>query len=278
MPAAHNVHPEFGLLCPTPRLRRKLRVALAGLVCAMLGLVAIWAAHRGESSAVTALRLDASGGAGASTGAVAAGTPRSTAAVATPAENGACGQDIWTYLDATCVLGELRKPRSVRAANDRPRIAASPLGRSAAMAAGALEPALPTARVADGAAGDRSPSRSEPAPADAAAAAVPQPRPRPVAASKQPQRSARSQAAPARARRRRCACVARGPLRRLGRARLLPARRIPGRLFQLLPVTPPPRCYFAARRGAARVPKLRLSMFAAVAIVPPAAQQGDRYA
>ena len=139
-------------------------------------------------------------------------------------------------------------------------------------------PLSATARVADGAAGDRSPSRSEPAPADAAAAAVPQPRPRPVAASKQPQRSARSQAAPARARRRRCACVARGPLRRLGRARLLPARRIPGRLFQLLPVTPPPRCYFAARRGAARVPKLRLSMFAAVAIVPPAAQQGDRYA
>jgi hypothetical protein len=194
MPAAHNVHPEFGLLCPTPRLRRKLRVALAGLVCAMLGLVAICAAHRGESTAVTALRLDASGGGGASTGAVAAATPRSTAAVATPAENGACGQDIWAYLDATCVLGELRKPRSVRAANERPRIAASPLGRSAAMAAGALEPAAATARVADGAAGDRSPSQSEPAPADAAAAAVPQPRPRPVAASKQPQRSARSQA------------------------------------------------------------------------------------
>ncbi len=249
MPAAHNVHPEFGLLCPTPRLRRKLRVALAGLVCAMLGLVAIWAAHRGESSAVTALRLDASGGAGASTGAVAAGTPRSTAAVATPAENGACGQDIWTYLDATCVLGELRKPRSVRAANDRPRIAASPLGRSAAMAAGALEPALrhrarggwrrgrPLA-VPVGAGAGRCRCRG-------GAAAAPASGCRLQAAATQ-----RAQpGAPARARRRRCACVARGPLRRLGRARLLPARRIPGRLFQLLPVTRPPRCSSAARRG-----------------------------
>ena len=196
MPAAHNVHPEFGLLCPTPRLRRKLRVALAGLACAMLGLVAIWAAHRGESGAVTALRLDASGGAGASphasTGAAAAATPRSTAAVATPAANGACGQDIWAYLDATCVLGKLRKARTVRAANDRPGIAASPLGRSAAVAAGAVELAPATARVADGAAGDHSPSKSESA-AGADAAVVPQPRPRPVAASKQPQRTARSQ-------------------------------------------------------------------------------------
>ncbi len=198
MPAAHNVHPEFGLLCPTPRLRRKLRLALAGLVCAALGLVVIWAAHHSESGAVTALRLDASDGAGASprarASAAATATPRSTAAAVTRAADDACGQGIWAYLDATCVLGKLRKPRSVRAANDRPRIAASPLGRSVAMADRALEPAAATARVADGAAGDRSSSQSEPAPADAAAAAVPQPRPRPVAAKQPPQRSARSQA------------------------------------------------------------------------------------
>src|SRR5262245_20655669 len=37
MPAGHYVHPEFGLLCPTPRLRRKLRAGLACLIFALIG-------------------------------------------------------------------------------------------------------------------------------------------------------------------------------------------------------------------------------------------------
>ena len=37
MPHAHYVHPEFGLLCPTPRLRRKLRLGLACLIFALIG-------------------------------------------------------------------------------------------------------------------------------------------------------------------------------------------------------------------------------------------------
>jgi hypothetical protein len=34
---SHYIHPEFGFFCPTPRFRRRLRVALACLVVAGVG-------------------------------------------------------------------------------------------------------------------------------------------------------------------------------------------------------------------------------------------------
>src|SRR5260370_6849644 len=37
VPASHYIHPEFGFFCPTPRFRRRLRVALACLVVAGFG-------------------------------------------------------------------------------------------------------------------------------------------------------------------------------------------------------------------------------------------------
>jgi hypothetical protein len=37
VPASYYIHPEFGFFCPTPRLRRRLRVALACLVVAGVG-------------------------------------------------------------------------------------------------------------------------------------------------------------------------------------------------------------------------------------------------
>jgi hypothetical protein len=36
MPGARYAHPEFGLLCPTPALRRKLRVGSACLIFALI--------------------------------------------------------------------------------------------------------------------------------------------------------------------------------------------------------------------------------------------------
>lgn len=205
MPAAHDVHPEFGWLCPTLRLRRRLRLVLAGLGFAAIGVVVIWAAHRTEGGAMMVVRLDASGGAAASTDGsepalvAAAARPRPIAAIETRAPNGACEEDSWVYLwaypDGRCVAGKMRKARTVRAANNRPAIAASPLGRGAAPPAGAVESVAATVSGTDRGPDDRSPSKSAPAAgADAAAAAVPQPRPRPVAASKPPQRTARSQA------------------------------------------------------------------------------------
>src|SRR3954464_10923078 len=38
VPASQFAHPEFGLLCPTPRFRRRLHLVLAGLVVGALGV------------------------------------------------------------------------------------------------------------------------------------------------------------------------------------------------------------------------------------------------
>src|SRR2546423_15616664 len=37
MPAAHDLHPDFGLLCPTKRLRRRMRIAVS---CVLFTLIA----------------------------------------------------------------------------------------------------------------------------------------------------------------------------------------------------------------------------------------------
>ena len=58
VPASHNVHPEFGLLCPTPRFRRRLRLVLAGLVVAGLG-AGVMAATGGSKPETAANRVDA---------------------------------------------------------------------------------------------------------------------------------------------------------------------------------------------------------------------------
>ena len=46
MPASYNVHPEFGFLCPTPRVHRWVRLVLAGLVVAGLGAGVLAATDR----------------------------------------------------------------------------------------------------------------------------------------------------------------------------------------------------------------------------------------
>jgi hypothetical protein len=62
MPQAHYVHPEFGLLCPTPRLRRKLRLGGACLIFALIGGAVLRASNMppsvNSSSAITAAHRD----------------------------------------------------------------------------------------------------------------------------------------------------------------------------------------------------------------------------
>src|SRR5438270_13816499 len=57
VPASHYIHPEFGLLCPTPRFRRRLRVALACLVVAGVGAAMMTAAD-GPRLAAPVTRAD----------------------------------------------------------------------------------------------------------------------------------------------------------------------------------------------------------------------------
>jgi len=62
MPHAHYAHPEFGLLCPTPRLRRKLRLGMACLIFALIGGAVLRASNMppsvNSSSAITAAHRD----------------------------------------------------------------------------------------------------------------------------------------------------------------------------------------------------------------------------
>jgi hypothetical protein len=146
VPASHNVHPEFGLLCPTPRFRRRLRLVLAGLVVAGLG-AGVMAATGGSKPETAANRVDAAYLAGTvpaasipPSSATAGSRTTVVAAAPTAAEKPACVGD--TRSEATCLAVKLRKPRMVRVATDRPAIAAVAIGRSSAPATGMIEAPL----------------------------------------------------------------------------------------------------------------------------------------
>src|SRR5260370_129656 len=58
VPASHYIHPEFGFFCPTPRFRRRLRVALACLVVAGVGAAVMATADRPPKLAPPVTRAD----------------------------------------------------------------------------------------------------------------------------------------------------------------------------------------------------------------------------
>ncbi len=195
MPSARYVHPEFGYFCPTPRFRRKLCVALAGMVLGAIGVALLRAgpdlssAHSPASgSAAMMARVVSATEIGPEAG-------RASQAVALglrPALSQsprACEDNTWAYLDGKCAAGKERKLRIVRVPTNRPAMATIALGRTSAPAARAAEPA--SALVADGRKGDFSPSR--PVQAAAAADATEPAQQQPIATPKKSQRTAHSQ-------------------------------------------------------------------------------------
>ncbi len=158
MPASHYIHPEFGFFCPTPRFRRRLRVALACLVVAGVGAAMMATADRPPKLAAAITRAD-----------------EASIAETTPATS-------------NCVSVKLRKPRMVWVANHRPAIAAVALGRSAAPTTGNIDAALLAARTS---------SQGDPArPGEAAVAAASSTEPQSAVATpknKKAQKSARAQ-------------------------------------------------------------------------------------
>src|SRR5437016_9957241 len=145
VPASHYIHPEFGFFCPTPRFRRRLRVALACLVVAGVG-AAVMATADGPKLAAEVTRADeasiAETSPATSLAPFAAVVPRLpiVAGAQTAADKPSCLGD--TRTEGNCVSVKLRKPRMVWAANDRPAIAAVALGRSAAPTTGSMDAAL----------------------------------------------------------------------------------------------------------------------------------------
>src|SRR5262249_6155160 len=201
MPAAHYVHPEFGLFGPTPRLRRKLRRVFACMILALIGGAVLRAANTppsaNSSSIMTAAGREDSAAASTDAGQAPAASLATRPSLPADAETGAlkraCEQGsslhrTWAYLDGKCVAGKARKPRTVRVETDRPAIAAIAIGRVAAperadepVSSAASAPTGPQAHTLNPAPA---------APAEVAAAA--EPPPRPAAASKKQRKTARS--------------------------------------------------------------------------------------
>jgi hypothetical protein len=181
VPASDYIHPEFGFFCPTPRLRRRLRVALACLVVAGVG-AAVMTTTEGPKLA-TAVRVVA--GVVSTMDAVVPRLPI-VAGAQTTADKPSCVSD--TRTEGNCVSVKLRKPRMVWVANDRPAIAAVALGRSAAPTTGSIDAAPLAAHT--GSQGD--PAR----PGEAAVAAASSTEPQNAVATpknKKAQKSARGQ-------------------------------------------------------------------------------------
>ena len=191
MPTSHYIHPEFGFFCPTPRFRRRLRVALACLVVAGVG-AAVMATADGPKLAAEVTRADE-----ASIGETTPATSLAPLAAVVPrlpivagaqatADKPSCVGD--TRTEGNCVSVKLRKPRMVWVANDRPAIAAVALGRSAAPTTGSIDAALLAAHT--GSQGD--PAR----PGEAAVVAASSTQPQNAVATpknKKAQKSARGQ-------------------------------------------------------------------------------------
>ena len=176
MSTSHYIHPEFGFFCPTPRFRRRLRVALACLVVAGVGAALMATADRPKLAAPVTRADEASL------------VPRLpiVADAQTTADKPSCVGD--TRTEGNCVSVKLRKPRMVWVANHRPAIAAVALGHSAAPTTGSIDAALLAAHT--GSQGD--PAR----PGEAAVVAASSTQPQNAVATpknKKAQKSARGQ-------------------------------------------------------------------------------------
>ena len=188
------VHPEFGLFCPTPRLRRWLRVALVLVVGGAGGLAVVASGHDpAAESALSVAAVDedadvATRPAMIPAPSIVAPGGRAAERPQTDAAKPTCVGDTWVYLDGKCVAVKPRKPRMVRVPVYRPAIASIPLGRSAPHMTGATDAAKSGAGPAARQAEASKPARA--APADAAVTGAAEPAEQPVAKPKKTQKTA----------------------------------------------------------------------------------------
>jgi hypothetical protein len=192
VPASPYIHPEFGFFCPSPRIRRRLRVALGFLAVAGVGATVMAAADRRElhTAATPVDEAFETVPATKNLTPFAAVDPRLTVVEGahTAADRPPCFSGTLVNLDGNCVSIKLRKPRTVRVTTDRPAVAAVPLGRAALAPTSMIDAALPAASA--GRQGDVEKSgQAEPAPVVAAGST--ESSQKPVATSKKAQRSAR---------------------------------------------------------------------------------------
>jgi hypothetical protein len=143
-PSSEGFHPEFGYLCPTPRMRLRIRmIAISGSIGMMIAAISVLALHReGGESSRGGLALSA-----AAAVPTADATPAMTLAppIAVTGASGAlrapasCRDPLGFLLDRHCESGKSRAARSRRGAPHR--IVSLPIGRSGALSAN--EPRVP---------------------------------------------------------------------------------------------------------------------------------------
>jgi hypothetical protein len=131
----YHFHPEFGLLCPSPGLRRKARFAVAALgFLIFVSAIALKAQHDPDidSGAVRAHGDEARSDAKTAQ-TIGLVTDSTTAEGFRALEGGrtVCQLDFWNYIERKCGVGGKHKLQRPRAANEAATIAALPLGRSA---------------------------------------------------------------------------------------------------------------------------------------------------
>ena len=129
MSPVYHMHPEFGLLCASRRIRRTARVALALLACSVI--VGTLAVNPGPHGTLIIAHDDVAP-TNADTVQTVAQATATTIAESAPALEGSARACEGDPSSQTCSVGRARKPLSPRAANEAPMIAALPLGRTTA--------------------------------------------------------------------------------------------------------------------------------------------------
>jgi hypothetical protein len=197
VPPANYVHPEFGYLCPTSRLRRDFRVAvvaivLGGIIGAMV--VTLRANHDRDAETerirIDAVKADAAERVtdGAKSGGAKSDSAKSDSAKSDSAKTGGAKADAAkppcedADLDGNCATSKPRRAK-VRAATDSPAIGAAPLGRTVSTGVATSAPAATNAPAA--------PQSSPPSAAPSNATASPATSQPSAAATKKAQKVAR---------------------------------------------------------------------------------------
>jgi hypothetical protein len=125
------LHPEFGYFCPTPRLRRKLRMvffsSIFAVVALMAGLEMLWdGAEPAAQSELALARVESVDSAVAGVPVTAETRPPEAAfAQGTEIEpiKASCPDKTADQLDGHCNSGKARKPRTLPGAAERPAMA-----------------------------------------------------------------------------------------------------------------------------------------------------------
>jgi len=178
VPSAYAVHPEFGYLCPSARLRRRMRVCFVLTVLALIaGARSVLPTSHTHDPGVGAIADQAS-------------LPASTSLAA--ANSSSCAESTTESRDGKC-LSSMPKMRVVHAATNSPAIARIPLGRTASPQVGVVAQGSLVASALDPAPASASISEPTPtAPVDATAAA-PTEHSSQLTAAPSPQKRARGQ-------------------------------------------------------------------------------------